>query len=107
MRGAGLLLLLMLPFATSFPVASVLYIGGTVLNRGTSGPRSALSIGLVRPYAQGVLGGERQRCRANSALIGPVLAGICYDAGWFSDRSSPRRYFRPPMSGWTIGASEM
>ncbi len=85
MRAAGLLLLFMLPFATSFAVASALYIGRTVLNRGTSGPRSALSIGLVRPSRRGFSAASANVALQIPRSIGPVLAGICYDAGWFSE----------------------
>jgi len=85
MRTTGLLLLLALPFAPSFVLASVLYIGRTVLNRGTSGPRSAVSVGIVRPSRRGF-----SIASANVALqipraIGPVLAGFCYEVGLFAE----------------------
>lgn len=85
MRAAGLLMLLALPFATSFAVASVLYVARTVLNRGTSGPRSALSIGLVRPSRRGFSAASANVALQIPRSIGPVLAGLCYDAGWFAE----------------------
>lgn len=85
MRTIGLLLLLALPFATTFWLASVLYIGRSVLNRGTSGPRSAVNVGIVRPARRGF-----SSATANAALqiprsIGPIAAGLFYDAGFFRE----------------------
>jgi MFS family permease len=85
MRTIGLLLLIALPFATTFWLASALYIGRAVLNRGTSGPRSAVNVGIVRPRRRGF-----SSAAANAALqlprsIGPVAAGLFYDAGFFRE----------------------
>jgi MFS family permease len=85
MRTIGLLLLIALPFAKTFWLASVLYIGRAVLNRGTSGPRSAVNVGIVRPQRRGF-----SSAAANAALqiprsIGPVAAGLFYDAGFFRE----------------------
>jgi MFS family permease len=85
MRTLGLLLLIALPFAKTFWLASVIYIGRSVLNRGTSGPRSAVNVGIVRPERRGF-----SSAVANAALqiprsIGPVAAGLFYDAGFFRE----------------------
>jgi MFS family permease len=85
MRAIGLLLLIALPFAGTFWLASVLYTGRAVLNRGTSGPRSAVNVGIVRPERRGF-----SSATANAALqiprsIGPVAAGLFYDAGLFRE----------------------
>ena len=85
MRAIGLLLLIALPFATTFWLASALYIGRSVLNRGTSGPRSAVNVGIVRAARRGF-----SSAAANTALqipraIGPVVAGLFYEAGFFRE----------------------
>lgn len=85
MRTLGLLLLIALPFAKTFWLASALYIGRSVLNRGTAGPRSAVNVGIVRPERRGF-----SSAAANAALqiprsIGPVAAGLFYDAGFFRE----------------------
>ena len=85
MRTAGLLLLLALPFASSFVLASVLYIGRTVLNRGTSGPRSAVNVGIVRPSRRGFSAASANVALQIPRAIGPVLAGFCYEIGLFAE----------------------
>jgi Na+/melibiose symporter-like transporter len=85
MRSAGLLLLLALPFAPSFVLASVLYVGRTVLNRGTSGPRSAVSVGLVRPARRGFSVASANVALQIPRAIGPMLAGLCYEVGLFAE----------------------
>jgi len=85
MRALGLLLLIALPFAKTFWLASALYIGRSVLNRGTSGPRSAVNVSIVRAARRGF-----SSAAANTALqipraFGPVVAGLFYDAGFFRE----------------------
>jgi len=85
MRTAGLLLLLALPFAPSFVLASALYVGRTVLNRGTSGPRSAVNVGIVRPARRGFSAASANVALQVPRAIGPVLAGLCYEVGLFAE----------------------
>jgi MFS family permease len=85
MRAVGLLLLLALPFAPSFALASVLYIGRTVLNRGTSGPRSAVNVGIVRPARRGFSAASANVALQIPRAIGPVVAGVCYEVGLFAE----------------------
>jgi MFS family permease len=85
MRAVGLLLLLALPFAPSFALASVLYIGRTVLNRGTSGPRSAVNVGIVRPARRGFSAASANVALQIPRAIGPVVAGLCYEVGLFAE----------------------
>jgi MFS family permease len=85
MRSAGLILLLALPFAPSFVLASVLYVGRSMLNRGTSGPRSAVSVGLVRPARRGFSVASANVALQIPRAIGPVLAGVCFEAGMLAE----------------------
>jgi MFS family permease len=85
MRTAGLLLLLALPFAPSFALASVLYIGRTVLNRGTSGPRSAVNVGIVRAARRGFSAASANVALQIPRAIGPMLAGLCYEVGLLAE----------------------
>lgn len=85
MRAAGLVLLVALPFSRSFALASVLYVGRTVLNRGTSGPRSAVNIGLVHPTRRGFSAASANVALQIPRAIGPVLAGLCYQAGLLAE----------------------
>jgi predicted MFS family arabinose efflux permease len=85
MRAVGLLLLLALPFAPSFALASVLYIGRTVLNRGTSGARSAVNVGIVRPARRGFSAASANVALQIPRAIGPVVAGVCYEVGLFAE----------------------
>lgn len=84
MRAVGLVLLVVMPFAPSFPLAMLAYAGRTVLNRGTAGQRQALVLGAVRGHRRGfaasVSGFSTQMPRA----VGPWLAGLFFAAGLFT-----------------------
>lgn len=81
MRLAGLVLLVALPFAGSFWLASLLYVGRTVLNRGTSGARSAVNVGIVRASRRGFSSAASNVALQVPRAIGPVFAGALFQSG--------------------------
>ncbi|MBN8889676.1 MAG: hypothetical protein BGP12_07835 [Rhodospirillales bacterium 70-18] len=84
MRTLGLLLLVALPFAKTFAVAGVLYVARTVLNRGTTGARSALNVSIVRPSRRGFSSAASNVALQIPRAIGPVLAGLMYESGFLA-----------------------
>ena len=84
MRGAGLLMLIALPFSPTFLVASALYIGRAVLNRGTTGPRSALNVSLVRPSRRGLSSAAANVASQVPRAIGPIVAGVFFESDAFT-----------------------
>jgi hypothetical protein len=56
-----------------------------VLNRGTSGPRSAVNIGLVRPSRRGFSAASANVALQIPRAVGPMLAGLCYEYGLFAE----------------------
>jgi len=83
-RAAGLAMLVALPFAPSFGLAAVLYVARGVFNQGTSGARSALNIGIVRPSRRGLSASSANVALQIPRAVGPVAAGVCFDAGLFT-----------------------
>lgn len=81
MRLVGLVLLVALPFAPSFGLAGLLYVGRAVFNRGTSGARNALSVSIVRPRRRGFAVSVTNVSMQVPRAIGPVFAGLLFEAG--------------------------
>ncbi len=81
MRLVGLALLVALPFAPSFGVAGVIYILRGMFNRGTTGARSALSIGIVRPQRRGFAASMANVSMQVPRSFSPVLTGFLFAAG--------------------------
>lgn len=82
MRYLGLIVLMILPLAPTFPLAAVLYILRSALNRGTAGARQALNMGLVRGHRRGLAASLNNASVQVPRAIGPVLAGLLYHAGF-------------------------
>ncbi len=84
MRMAGLVLLLLLPFAPNFPIAMLAYGARTVLNRGTAGQRQALVLGAVRGHRRGLAASVSGVSTQVPRALGPWLAGTLFGAGLFT-----------------------
>jgi MFS family permease len=84
MRLVGLVLLVALPFAGSFLLASVLYVGRTVMNRGTTGARSAVNMGIVRASRRGFSSAASNVALQVPRAIGPAFAGALFEAGFLA-----------------------
>ncbi|WP_205735907.1 MFS transporter [Acidiferrobacter sp. SPIII_3] len=84
MRYLGLAVLLILPLSPSFPIAALLYIIRSALNRGTAGARQALNLGLVRGHRRGLAASLNNASIQMPRAIGPVFAGLLYHAGFLA-----------------------
>ncbi len=84
MRLGGLVLLLLLPFAPSFPLAMLAYAGRNVLNRGTAGQRQALVLGAVRGHRRGLAASVSGVSTQVPRALGPWVAGTLFGAGLFT-----------------------
>ncbi|MGH7154215.1 MAG: MFS transporter [Acetobacteraceae bacterium] len=84
MRGTGLVLLLLMPFAPSFALAMLAYAGRTVVNRGTAGPRQALILGAVRGHRRGLAASVSSFSTQLPRALGPWIAGLFFGAGLFT-----------------------
>jgi MFS family permease len=81
MRAAGLISLVLLPFAPNYPLAMLLYGLRMIFNRGTAGPRQALAVGLVRPHRRGLAATVNSFSMQLPRAFGPALAGLLFGAG--------------------------
>jgi predicted MFS family arabinose efflux permease len=84
MRLVGLVLLVALPFAGSFMLASVLYVARAVMNRGTTGARSAVNMGIVRANRRGFSSAASNVALQVPRAIGPVFAGALFQSGFLA-----------------------
>ncbi len=84
LRGAALMLLILLPFAPGFPSAMLAYAGRTVLNRGTAGQRQALVLGAVRGHRRGLAASVSGFSTQLPRALGPWIAGMLFGAGLFT-----------------------
>ena len=82
-RLIGLVLLVLLPIMPTYWAASMAYLLRSVFNRGSSGARQALTIGLVRDERRGLAISLNAVSRQVPRSIGPTLAGLLMDAGLF------------------------
>jgi MFS family permease len=80
-RGLGLLCLLAIPLAPTFPLAAVAYAGRSIFTRGTAGPRQALVVGLVREERRGFAVSVSNASLQLPASLGPAVAGSLIDGG--------------------------
>ncbi|HJU19680.1 MAG TPA: MFS transporter, partial [Stellaceae bacterium] len=81
MRSAGLLMLVLLPFAPSYGIAIVIYGLRLILNRGTAGPRQALALGLVRAHRRGLAATVNSFSMQLPRAVGPAFAGLLFGTG--------------------------
>ena len=81
MRAAGLVTLVLLPFAPSYPIAIVLYGLRMILNRSTAGRRHALAVELVRPHRRGLAATVNSFSMQLPRSLGPAFAGLLFGAG--------------------------
>jgi predicted MFS family arabinose efflux permease len=56
----------------------------SLFDRGTNGVRQALSVGLVRPERQGFAASLNSVSVSLPRTVGPVFAGMLFDAGWLA-----------------------
>lgn len=80
-RVFGLLCLLAIPFAPTYPLAAAAYAGRSIFSRGTAGPRQALVVGLVREQRRGLAVSVSNASLQLPASIGPAVAGPLIEAG--------------------------
>lgn len=83
-RGAGAVLLLLLPLMPAFWLAALLYLLRSVFNRGTIGARQALVIGAVREERRGLASSLNALSMQLPQSVGPAIAGSMIGAGWFA-----------------------
>ncbi len=81
MRAIGLVLLVLLPFAPSYPFAILVYGLRMILNRGSAGPRQALAMGLVRAHRRGLAASVNSFSMQVPRAFGPALAGLLFATG--------------------------
>ena len=81
MRGAGLALLVLMPFAPNYPLAMLCYALRMILNRGTAGPRQALALGLVRAHRRGLAATVSSFSTQLPRALGPAATGLLFGAG--------------------------
>lgn len=81
MRLLGLALLVALPLSPSFAVAAPVYVLRAVCNRGTSGPRRALTVDLVRPERRGLAATIGSVSMQVPRALAPVLSGLMFQGG--------------------------
>jgi MFS family permease len=80
-RFFGLILLIMLPLAPFFWLASLIYLLRSAFNRGTAGARQALTIGLVRDERRGLATSLNAVSMQLPRSAGPSIAGFLFNMG--------------------------
>lgn len=80
----GIVMVLVLPLAPSFWVASGIYIIRSAFSRGTQGARSALSSSLTRDKRRGFSVSMNSLAMRIPSAIGPTLSGSMLDVGIFA-----------------------
>jgi len=80
----GLVMILLLPLAPSYWLASVIYIVRSAFSRGTQGARSALSSSLTRDRRRGFSVSMNSLAMRLPSAIGPTLSGAMLDSGVFA-----------------------
>ncbi len=83
-RLAGVVLLVLLPLAPTYWLASLAYLLRSVLNRSSGGARQALAVSLVQDERRGLAASLNQTSFQLPQAVGPSLAGLLLDAGQFS-----------------------
>ncbi len=80
MRLAGLVLLVLLPLAPSYPLAAACYALRGACNRGTSGARQAVGLALVGPGRRGLAASLNSVSMQIPRSLGPIVGGLFLDA---------------------------
>ena len=80
-RSFGLILLILLPLSPFFWLASLLYLLRSAFNRGSVGPRQALTVGLVRDERRGFATSLNAISMQIPRSIGPSIAGFLFSEG--------------------------
>lgn len=84
MRLAALVLLVLLPFAPTYPLAAVCYVLRGACNRGTSGARQAVGLALVGPGRRGLAASLNSASMQIPRGFGPVIGGVLLDADFLA-----------------------
>jgi predicted MFS family arabinose efflux permease len=71
----------LLAFAPSYPIAILIFSLRMILNRGSSGPRQALALGLVRAHRRGLAATVNSFSTQVPRAVGPAFAGLLFAAG--------------------------
>ncbi|KPV45250.1 MFS transporter [Alicyclobacillus ferrooxydans] len=80
----GIFMILILPLAPSFWLASAIYVIRSAFSRGTQGARSALSSSLTRDKRRGFSVSMNALAMRLPSAIGPTLSGTMLDTGIFA-----------------------
>lgn len=80
MRLAALVLLVLLPFAPSWPLAAICYVLRGAFNRGTAGARQAVGLALVGPARRGLAASLNSASMQIPRSFGPIIGGVLLDA---------------------------
>jgi predicted MFS family arabinose efflux permease len=80
-RSFGLLLLILLPLAPVFWLASLVFILRSAMNRGSVGARQALTVGLVRDERRGLATSLNAVSMQVPQSVGPSVAGFLFSSG--------------------------
>ncbi len=83
-RGAGALLLFLLPLMPIYALAALIFILRSALNRGTVGARQALVVSAVRDERRGLASSLNALSMQLPQSIGPTIAGALIGSGWFA-----------------------
>ncbi len=82
LRGLGLLMLGLTPFAPTFWLAATLYALRAALNQGTLGARQALTVGLTGEGRRGLAATVNNVSVQVPRALAPTLSGALLQAGW-------------------------
>lgn len=80
----GIVMILLLPLAPTFWLASTIYIVRSAFSRGTQGARSALSSSLTRDKRRGFSVSMNSLAMRLPSAIGPTVSGSMLDMGIFA-----------------------
>lgn len=80
----GITMILLLPLAPSFWLASAIYVARSAFSRGTQGARSALSTSLTRDKRRGFSVSMNSLAMRLPSSVGPTLSGAMLDVGVLS-----------------------
>ncbi|MGH7056946.1 MAG: MFS transporter, partial [Acetobacteraceae bacterium] len=80
MRTAGLVLLVLLPFAPTYTLAAICYVLRSACNRGTAGARQAVGLRLVGAERRGLAASLNTSSMQIPRALGPTLGGLLLDS---------------------------
>lgn len=80
MRTAGLVLLVLLPFAPTYFLAAACYVLRSACNRGTAGARQAVGLRLVGAERRGLAASLNSGSMQIPRALGPTLGGLLLDS---------------------------